>query len=173
MGNYLTYSGFGFFTLILYYLFNLVMLLFTNLFYVARYDEIYGTFEVERDPNILIEFFIILLVAYIFILLGFFLFGKVFRFGNEKMPLAFILFIFPNIAIQILVYLCYSVEMMSLLNWFMKPFGDVFFFESPKAHDLAFSYCANSLFTYIPFIFTFLGGLVKKRQRENKKTGDD
>lgn len=167
MGDYLKYSGFGFFTSILYYLFNLVMLLVTELFYAARFDEIYGTFEVERDLNILIEFFIILLVAYILILFGFFLFGKVFSFGNEKMPLAFILFIFPNIAIQILVYLCNSVEMMSLLNWFTKLFGNVFFFASPKAYDLSFSYCANSLFTYIPFIVTFLGGLAKRKKRQS------
>lgn len=168
MGNYLQYSGFGFFTSILYYLFNLLMLLITNLFYIAGHDEIYGTFGTNRNPNILIEFFIVLCVVYILILFGFFLFGRVFNFGNEKMSFAFIFFIIPNIVIHILIYACYSVELMCLLNWFIKPLSDVFFFGTQKAYDLEFSYFWNSILTYFPFIFTFFGGLTKRQKRQKK-----
>lgn len=146
------------------------MVFVTNSFYTLEYDKIYGTFGEPRNPLYIIRIFIIICFLYIIILLVSFLFGRLFEFSNEKMLLAFLLFIMPNMAIQLLVYDLSSIQLMCLLNWFMKPFSDVFFFETQKAYDLEFSYFWNSILTYFPFIFTFLGGLTK-RQKRQKRTG--
>lgn len=163
MKKYLKYLGFGLLTSVLYYSINFLIVLITNLFYISEHDKIYGTFQTLRSPIAVIKIFIIMCFLYAIVLLVFFLFGRLFDFSNGKMLLAFVLFIIPNFLIQILVYYSYSVELMCMLNWFMKPLSDVFFFGTQKAYDLEFSYFWNSLLTYFPFIFTFLGGLTKKQ----------
>lgn len=166
MKKYLKYLGFGFLTLLFYYSINLSMVFVTDLFYSSEFDKIYGTFGEPRNPLYIIRIFIIICFLYIIILLVSFLFGRLFEFSNEKMLLAFVLFIIPNITIQMLVYYFNSVELMCMLNWFMKSFSDVFFFETQKAYDVSYSYFWNSLLTYFPFIFAFFGGLAKRKKRK-------
>lgn len=177
MKEYLKYLGYGFLTFVSYYLINLIMVIITTGFYALYHDKIYGTWEIPRDPNIVTRFFAVLCVLYILILFGIFLFGRRLKFSNEKMPVAFILFIIPNLALQILIYYSYSIELMLLLNWYLAPLSDVFFFKTQTAYDLRFSYLGNSLLTYLPFIFAFLGGVTKRKKRQRKaekeKTADN
>lgn len=168
MKKYLKYLGYGFLTLIMYCPINLFMGIFTIVLYDTFHDEIYGTFETLRDPSVLIKIFVLICVLYILILLGFFLIGRLFNFSNGKIFYALILFMIPNIALQILIYYSYSIELMCLLNWFLAPLGDVFFFETPTAYDLRYSFWENSFLTYLPFILAFLGGVTKKRKRQRK-----
>lgn len=164
MKKYCKYLGYGFLTAFWYYLINLMMVFLTIGFYYAFYDAIHGTWETPRNPKILIAYFIILCVVYFFILLGFFIFGRALNFRNEKMLFAFFLFILPNLALQILIYNSYSIELISLLSWFLMPLGDVFFYATGTASDLYYSFFWNSLLTYLPFIFAFLGGLVQRKK---------
>lgn len=169
MNKYLKYFGYGFLTSVLYYSFNLAATIITSLFYSSLHDKIYGTFVAPRDPSVLIKYFVVLCVIYFLTLLGFFFLGRAFKFRNEKIPFAFILFLLPNILLQILIYSSYSIELMCLLNWFLAPLSDVFFFETQTAYDLRYSFFWNSLFTYIPFISTFLGGLSKRKVLQRGK----
>ncbi len=159
MKNYLKSFSYGFITAALYYVFNLFMVLINLIFYTSAHDKIYGTFDVPRNPNTIMSFFITICAAYAFVLLGFFLFGRKSNLCEKNILLSFIVFMIPNFLIQILIYYSYSVELICLLNWFLKPLGDVFFFKTQTAYDLSFSYLGNSLLTYLPFIFTFLGAL--------------
>ena len=175
MRKYLKYLSYGFFTLVLYYCINLFMALITTLFYASEHDKIYGSIETARDPKVLTLFFVIVCIVFVMILFGFFLFGKVFKIKNEKMFFSFILFIMPNLALQILIYYSYSIELMCLLNWYLAPLSDVFFFETQTAYDLRFSYLGNSLLTYLPFIAAFLGGVTKrnKGKKNNAAVGSE
>lgn len=164
MKKYLKYLGYGFLTLISYYLINLLMVILTLGFDAAFQDKIYGTFETPRNPNFAITLFIIICVLFTLILLGFFFFGRALNFRNEKMLFAFILFIIPNLALQILIYYSYSIELMYLLNWFLVPLENAFFFGPQANSDLRFSYFWNSVLTYLPFVFAFLGGLTKRKK---------
>ena len=170
MKKYLKYLGYGFLTLFLYYTINLLMALLTLIFDSAFHNEIYGDWE-PRKPYVAIAFFAIICVLYILILLGFFFFGRAFKFRKEKMLLAFILFIIPNIALQMLIYSFNSMELMFLLNWFLSPLGNAFFFDTSTNYYLCFSFFWNSLLTYFPFILAFLGGLSKMKKNQNKIEG--
>lgn len=172
MKKYLRYLGYGFLTFFIYYAINLMMAL-INLAYRSAYYEIYGFFDFAENPNVLLRFFIVLSVVLILILLGFFFLGRgMFKFGKEKLFPVFVLFIIPNIALQILIYYSYSIELMSLLNWYLAPLSDVFFFETQTAYDWRFSYLGNSLLTYLPFIAAFLGGLSKRNRGNKNNTAD-
>ncbi|MCH5191629.1 MAG: hypothetical protein J1F23_05635 [Oscillospiraceae bacterium] len=164
MKKYLKYLGYGFLTLISYYFINLLMAISTLGFYTSFHDEIYGTFGTPRNPNIAITLFVIICILFILILLGFFFFGRALNFRNEKMLFAFILFIIPNLALQILIYNSYSIELMCLLNWFFAPLADVFFYDIETNYDLYYSYFWNSVLTYLPFISAFIGGLTKRKK---------
>lgn len=140
------------------------MALMTIGFEASFHDAIYGGWETPRNPNTAIALFAVICVLYILILVGFFLFGRTFTFRNEKIRYAFIWFILPNLALQTLIYYSYSIELMSFLNWFLTPLGNAFFFDTQAAYALKFSYFGNSILTYFPFIFAFLGGFTKRKK---------
>ena len=164
MKKYLKYLGYGFLTFVLYYLINLFMAIITLVCDASFHDEIYGRWETPRNPNVAITFFAVICVLYILILLGFFFFGRTFKFHKEKMLPAFILFIVPNLVLQILIYFYNSIELMFLFNWLLWPLGNAFFSDTQISYDLCFSYFGNSVLTYPPFILAFLGGLAKREK---------
>ncbi len=172
MKKYLRYLGCGFFTFFLYYAINLMMAL-IKLAYHSAYYEIYGFFDFAENPNVLLRFFIVLSVVLILILLGFFFLGRgMFKFGKEKLFPSFVLFIIPNIALQIFVYFLFFDEIKGLYNWYLAALGDAFFFGTETSDDLYNSFSGNFLITYLPFVFAFLGGLSKRNKKNKNNTAD-
>lgn len=177
MKKYLKYLGYGFLTLFIYCPIHISMAMLQMGLYYSFHDEIYGTFGTLRNPSVIIKIFVTMCVLYILVLLGFFLFGRLYDFSNGKILYAFILFIIPNFAFHILVNALFLADdFIVLLTWFFELIGDTFFFHTSIASNLRESRLLSCLFTYLPFIFTFLGGLTKRKKNQKKiakeNTGD-
>ena len=170
MKKYLKYLGYGFLTLVLYCPIHIFMAITQAGIYDAYRDKIYGTALTVRDPSVLIKIFVTVLGLYILILFGFFLFGKAFDFGNEKILCAFILFLIPNVAFHILInFVLLADDFIFLLTWFLQLIEDTFFYKTSIYDTLWESRFLGSLFTDLPFIFAFLGGLAKRKKEAKRR----
>lgn len=157
--------GYGLLISFVYYAVNLLMAFVTMLFNYAYHDKMYSTPGAVKNPKFAICFFIVICIMLAVILFAFFFIGRRFDYEKDNILLSFILLISPNIVIQLLVYITYSMELMWLLNWFSNALGNAFFSETQTAYNLSYSYSVNSLLTYLPFVFAFLGGLSVRNKK--------
>ena len=174
MKIYLKYLGYGFLILFIYCPVHFCMSLLKALVYTSYHEEIHiyklGLSTINHD--VIIKIFAAIFVLYILILLGFFITGRAFSFGNEKTIYAFIFFLLPNVIFHFLINLLfYSNDIMLALNWFLELFGDTFFHDTSIAYTLVNSRLLACIFTDIPFIVAFLGGLAKRKKEAKKQKG--
>ena len=172
MKKYLKYLGYGFLILFIYCPVHFCMSLLNALVHTSFYEEIHiGTFG-HTNRDIIIKIFAAMCTLYVLMLLGFFITGRAFSFGNEKTLYAFIIFLLPNVIFHFLINsLFYYNDIMISLNWFLDIIGDTFFHDTSIAYTLENSLLLACVFTDIPFIVAFLGGLAKRKKEAKKKKG--